>query len=66
MTYEPLVDGEQLGRDDGGGFSGLGLEQHVIESLASASRGTMGSEDNDRTQHKDWLEFPTMVELSHV
>jgi hypothetical protein len=34
--------------------------------VASASRGTMGSEDHDRTQHKDWLEFPTMVELSHV
>jgi two-component system phosphate regulon sensor histidine kinase PhoR len=66
VTYEPFVDGEQLGRGDGAGFSGLGLEQHVIESLASASRGTLGSEDRDRTQHKDWLEFPTMVELSHV
>jgi two-component system, OmpR family, phosphate regulon sensor histidine kinase PhoR len=63
VTYEPLVEGELT---DGAGFTGLGLENHVTESLAAASRGRMGSERDDRPVRTDWLEFPTMIEGAHA
>jgi PAS domain S-box-containing protein len=56
VTYEPR------GVEDEGAHQGLGIESHVIESVAHELRGTVGALQMGRSLRSEWIDFPTMVQ----
>jgi two-component system, OmpR family, phosphate regulon sensor histidine kinase PhoR len=56
VTYEALGVEAMLEHGD------LGIEHHVIDSLAGEMRGVLGSEQDEQFVRTEWIELPTMIE----
>lgn len=58
LLYDRLSAEETIGEEEGAGFTGLGLERHVVESLLHAMNGTCGCARDDARGGLDWIELP--------
>ncbi len=61
VVYQSLSAEDALGEEDGAGFTGLGLERHLVESLVKAAGGTFRSEQDVPPFCTDWVEIPTVA-----
>ncbi|MDX2088667.1 MAG: histidine kinase dimerization/phospho-acceptor domain-containing protein [Kofleriaceae bacterium] len=58
VAYDPLPPEELVFEEEETAYTGVRLEQHVVSYVVEATRGTQGSEEDERGRRHDWVEVP--------